>query len=154
MLSFLERAALGLVLTGGLALAIFTLVIRDKAPAASATPKAQVAPKQPRAAGAPPTNRTHVPSPGTQQAKRRSASTTVVVMAARGSSWLELRAGSATGRSLYQGTLPDGQRAEFTAKSIWLRAGAAAHLDITVNGKPLGRSLFGTVETVLPTAGA
>lgn len=147
MLNVLERAAFGVVLTGGFALAVFMLVAPDAPPAASTTPKAHVAtiaPAAKRARSAPVTK---------ERVKRRSpALTTAAVVAARGDSWLELRAGSATGRSLYEGTLAEGQRVTFRAKKIWLRAGAASYLDITVNGKPLKPSLSGTAEVVLPSA--
>lgn len=154
MFKVVERAAFGLVLTGGFGLAVFMFVAPGDPPAISTTLKAQAALQQARAASASTAKRDRSASARTERTRRSPALTTVVVVAARGSSWLELRAGSATGRSLYQGTLADGQTLGFKAKRIWLRAGAASHLDITVNGKPLEPSLSGTVETVLPPATA
>ncbi len=144
MLNVLERAAFGVVLTGGFALAVFMLVAPDAPPAASTTPKAHVATIAPAA------KRFRSAPIGKRVRRRSPVLTTAVVVAARGSSWLELRAGSATGRTLYAGVLADGQRVAFKAKKIWLRAGAASYLDITVNGKPLKPSLSGTAEVVLP----
>jgi hypothetical protein len=149
MLSVLERAVFGVVLTGGFALAAFMLVAPDAPPAASTTAKAHVATFAPAA------QRSRSSPVRKERVRRRSpALTTAVVVAARGSSWLELRAGSAIGRTLYARVLAEGQRVTFKAKKIWLRAGAASYLDITVNGKPLTPSLFGTAEVVLPSVGA
>ena len=150
MLSVLERAAFGVVLTGAFALAVFMLVAPDAPPAASTTGKAHVATITPAAKRAP----SPPPAKKERVTRRSPALTSAVVVAARGSSWLELRAGSAIGRTLYAGTLAEGQRVAFKAKKIWLRAGAASYLDITVNGKPLTPSLFGTAEVVLSSVGA
>jgi len=149
MLSVLERAAFGVVLTGGFALAVFMLVAPDAPPAASTTPKAHSAKIAPAA------KRVRSSPARKEPVSRRSpALTSVVVAATRGDSWLELRAGSATGRTLYKSVLAEGQTVTFRAKKIWLRAGAASYLDVTVNGKPLKPSLFGTAEVVLSSAGA
>jgi hypothetical protein len=58
----------------------------------------------------------------------------LVVRAADGDCWLEIRAGSVTGNLLYQGTLEQGQTLRFARKRIWMVVGAAGNLDATVNG--------------------
>ncbi len=78
----------------------------------------------------------------------------VAVSASRGDSWVEARSGSATGRILYSGTLVQGQTTRVSAKRVWLRLGAASHVDVLVNGKPASRApLLGTIDLVLTRRG-
>jgi hypothetical protein len=58
----------------------------------------------------------------------------VVLVAARGPCWLEVRSG---GKRLYKRELNQGERALFTGTRLWIRVGAPWNLDATVNGKPL-----------------
>ncbi len=61
---------------------------------------------------------------------------TVDVRATHGSgSYLEVRAGSSTGRQLYAGTLQPGSRQVFRAGRVWLAVGAPANVAVKVNGK-------------------
>jgi Helix-turn-helix domain len=79
------------------------------------------------------------------EAKRRAAppraiarpagAATVVFTAIRGNSLLVIKAGSPTGRLLYQGTLERGQREQFVRRKLWVQYGAGRHLEIEVNGK-------------------
>jgi len=82
-----------------------------------------------------------------------AAETQLVVDAARGPSWVVVRAGSATGKVLYAAILQQGRRMTASAPRIFLRLGAASQVDVTVNGRPIGRSLAGTVDAVLTPAG-
>ena len=61
----------------------------------------------------------------------------LVVQAVRGSSLLQVRAGSATGRLLYQGTLERGQSQRFSARSLWLNVGSPENLWMRLNGRPV-----------------
>jgi len=74
----------------------------------------------------------------------------VTIAATRGDSWLEARVRSSSGRVLYSGVLAQGQTTNVSARTVWLRLAAAAHLDVLVNGKaPSGAPFMGTLELVL-----
>ena len=60
---------------------------------------------------------------------------TVVLNAIRGNTWLAVRAGSAAGELLFQGTLEKGQTQRFVRKRVWLQYGAGNHLELKVNGE-------------------
>jgi cytoskeleton protein RodZ len=58
--------------------------------------------------------------------------------AARGDCWVRVRAGSAAGELLYQGTLEQGQSQRFAKwKRLFVELGPAAYLDAKLNGKPV-----------------
>jgi helix-turn-helix protein/uncharacterized protein DUF4115 len=59
----------------------------------------------------------------------------IAFVASRGSCWLSVRLGSATGRVLYEQTLQPGRRAQFAGTHLWIRIGAPWNLDATVDGK-------------------
>jgi Helix-turn-helix domain/RodZ C-terminal domain len=68
------------------------------------------------------------PSPAKRLAK-------VSLTAAGGDCWLQVRAGSASGELLYEGTLQQGQTQRFTKwKRLWMQLGAPAYLRGRVNG--------------------
>jgi hypothetical protein len=77
----------------------------------------------------------------------------LVLTARRGSSWVEARAGSATGSLLFQGTLADGRRIRLDGQRLWVRFGAASNVALTLNGKPAGADLQGTVEPLVTPQG-
>lgn len=77
--------------------------------------------------------------------------TALSVAATRGDCWVEVRAGSATGEVLYAGTLATGSSLKFNRPKLWLRLGAASHVDVVVNGEPSAVP-HGTVELILPEA--
>jgi len=60
-----------------------------------------------------------------------------VVVAARGSSWLWIRSGSATGPTVYQGTLLQGKTLPVSlAKGpVWIRIGDPTSIDVRLGGK-------------------
>ena len=61
-----------------------------------------------------------------------------IVRAVRGSSLLEVHAGSATGRPLFAGTLQRGDAPQiFDAKRIWLQASSPEALRVVLNGRTL-----------------
>ena len=71
---------------------------------------------------------------------RSSAQLAHLVLRARGRCWLSIRADSATGPLLYQGTLQTGGILRYTLAprrpQLWLRIGAPWNLNLTLNGKP------------------
>ena len=60
-----------------------------------------------------------------------------VVVASRGSSWLWIRSGSATGPTVYQGTLVQGKTLPVSlAKGpVWMRIGDPTSIDVRLGGK-------------------
>src|SRR5579884_707397 len=72
--------------------------------------------------------------------------------AARGDSWVEVRAGSESGRVLYAQTLAAGRTARFEASRLWVRFGAASNLDALLRGKPL-RLPVGTYSALVTPRG-
>lgn len=71
----------------------------------------------------------------------------LVLEAARGDSWVLARAGSETGRVLYEATLPSGESIRLHGRRLWLRLGAPWNLDARLNGRPI--ALPGEVASVL-----
>jgi hypothetical protein len=78
--------------------------------------------------------------------KEVAPATRVVVAAVRGDSWIEARSGGAGGALLYRGNLARGRSIRLSGRRVWMRLGAASNLDVTLNGRRAGRSLFGTVD--------
>jgi hypothetical protein len=83
--------------------------------------------------------------------KAKTSGTMLILAAARGDCWVEVRAGSATGPSLYSGTLTSGSTLRFNRPKLWLRLGAASNVDVMVNGRP-STVPSGTVELTVPDA--
>jgi cytoskeletal protein RodZ len=73
--------------------------------------------------------------PSAPKQHRAVTRTNLVVKAVRGSSLLQVRAGSATGRLLYQGTLEKRQSQQFSARSLWLNVGSPENLSLRLNGR-------------------
>jgi cytoskeleton protein RodZ len=65
----------------------------------------------------------------------RPALVRLVVAAARGDSWLSVRAGSRDGRVLYEGMLRKGDSRRFAGKRLWVRMGAPWNLQARLNGR-------------------
>jgi Domain of unknown function (DUF4115) len=74
---------------------------------------------------------------------------TIVLTASRGDCWVLARDGSSTGPVLYQGLLQQGSSRRLKAKRLWLSLGAAANVDLVIDGKP-EELPGGTVEVVVP----
>ena len=72
----------------------------------------------------------------------------IVLAAVRGSSWLAVRRGSAEGIVLFEGVLEQGDSIRFRERRVWVRLGAAAYVDVAVNGRELP-TVAGTVDLVL-----
>ena len=80
------------------------------------------------------------PSPPAHKHARHHArsprSVRLQVRATHGSgSYVEVRKGSSSGRQLYAGTLPAGERQDFHAKRIWITISAPANVALRVNGQ-------------------
>ena len=58
----------------------------------------------------------------------------LVVGAVKGDSWMEVRAGSGTGRLIYGGTLERGQSQRFVQKKIYVAFGNPENVSVKVNG--------------------
>jgi hypothetical protein len=77
----------------------------------------------------------------------------VVVTAARGSCWVSIRVGSADGEVLFEGILDSGRTVRLTRSRIWIRLGAAANVDVSVNGKRARGLPGGTVDLLATRTG-
>jgi cytoskeleton protein RodZ len=66
----------------------------------------------------------------------RPTTARITLTAARGPCWMSVRLGSATGTSVYERTLQQGETVRFTGTSLWMRLGAPWNLEATLNGKP------------------
>jgi hypothetical protein len=76
---------------------------------------------------------------------------TVIVTAARGDCWISARLGSEEGRVLDERILAQGESVTLRGERVWLSIGAAANVDITVNGEER-KIQSGTVAVVLGPA--
>jgi cytoskeleton protein RodZ len=75
----------------------------------------------------------------TQAPARRSAFRARLVLTADGGDcWMQVRARSASGELLYEGTLQQGQAQRFAKwKRLWVQLGAPAYLNAKLNGNPV-----------------
>jgi uncharacterized protein DUF4115 len=131
----------GLVATAGLAILTFSAwkTYHDSAPGTTA----------PATRSTQPAATTSVASAEFQAAPpSQPTSSLVVLSAARGDSWVEVHVGSASGRSLYAGTLTQGHRVHYRQSRLWIRLGRSSNLDATVDGKPATLPL-GTASVVV-----
>jgi hypothetical protein len=93
-----------------------------------------------------------VPAVRRQAAKPPSGVARVVATAARGSVWLEVHAGSATGRLLYQGTLERGKSVPLTARRVWMNVGVPENLRLRVNGRSLAVAQTASPQVLVVSA--
>jgi Helix-turn-helix domain/RodZ C-terminal domain len=72
-----------------------------------------------------------------QAPPRHTVSRAKLALAAdQGDCWMQVRARSASGELLYEGTLQQGQTQRFTKwKRLWIQLGAPVYLDARLNGK-------------------
>jgi len=145
----LERASF---LLGLLAMVVLAFVIARSwhhttaalAPTEAANGQARDAPKTAPAAAS--TN-------GAADATTAVSTETVdLALTASHATWIEVRAGSATGAVLYTGTLSSGTTKSFRDTTIWVRFGVASNIDAQLNGQPL-RLPAGTYDAVFDTGG-
>jgi hypothetical protein len=82
------------------------------------------------------------------------ASTALLALtAARGDCWLFVRLDASDGKVLYEGTLTSGRTIRLQGARLWVRMGAAANLDLTLNGGRVAALPAGTVEVVATPKG-
>lgn len=70
--------------------------------------------------------------------------------AARGDSWVEIRANNPRGRILFAGVVQKGKSVVIQGARLWTRFGALGNLDVRLDGRPVHPKWTGTVETVIP----
>jgi cytoskeleton protein RodZ len=86
---------------------------------------------------------TTITNPSTQPKKKHHRHvpaplpTRAMVAAVRGDSWLWIRSGSASGPTVYEGTLLQGKTlpVKLTSGAVWMRIGDPPNLDIRLGGK-------------------
>ena len=78
----------------------------------------------------------------------------LVLAASGGSVWLSVRAGSATGKLLFNNTLAAGRRLRFDRRRLWVRVGAPWNLTVNVGGRQLPMPLQATGDMLVTAAGA
>jgi cytoskeleton protein RodZ len=61
----------------------------------------------------------------------------VAVTATKGATFMEVRAGSAAGKPLYQGTLQRGQTKRFASRKLWLSVASPRNVVVRVAGVPV-----------------
>jgi Domain of unknown function (DUF4115)/Helix-turn-helix domain len=125
-------------------------LFRDESQEARAPAPDSRSRQQAASVGTKPTRTTAPARPATPVVKRKKVAppTRVALAAVRGDSWIEARAGGAGGALLYRGNLARGRSIRLSGRRVWMRLGAASNLDVTLNGRRAGRSLFGTVEVI------
>ncbi len=104
-----------------------------------------------RAAFSPPVRHvraTTAAAPAPSRPPRRPARARIALIA-RGPCWLSVRAGSESGRVLYERMLQPGQRAGFAGARLWIRIGAPWNVDAFLDGKRV--ALPNTVGNVIVT---
>jgi hypothetical protein len=152
-LAYSLLATLVLALVGLNVLVWSGRLVEEDAPApGNETTVAAEPPPAPTSAGPPdaqPRQRTVVRKLRTKP--QRPSGTTVLLTASRGDCWVEVRDGSPSGKALYIGTLATGNSLRFNRPKLWLRLGAASHVDLVVNGRP-STVPPGTVEFAVPDA--
>jgi len=67
--------------------------------------------------------------------RAQPAASHLVLTAARGESWVEVRAGSETAPSLYAQTLTRGKHLSYRRARLWIRFGLPVNIDATIDGK-------------------
>jgi Domain of unknown function (DUF4115) len=79
----------------------------------------------------------------------------LVLTAARGNSWVEARADSASGPLVFAGTLAHGRTLRLSGRRLWIRLGAATNVVYTLNGRPADTDLDlqGTVDVIVTPEG-
>ena len=89
----------------------------------------------------------------TSAAARTTQLAQLVLKAARGDCWLEVRVRSATGKLLFAGTLEHGRSLRFLKKRLWLSFGAGGNLDVTLNGRRIKNFPTGTATVAITAKG-
>jgi len=133
------------------AAAIAFLALRGSSSGAPAAPPAGNTGTTPPAGQTttPPTSATGVTTPAPP-----AGPAPLVLGASGGDVWLDVRAGSATGKVLFQSTLPQGRHLRFARRRLWVRVGAPWNLTLAAAGKRLPMPLQTTGDMLVTAAGA
>ena len=99
-----------------------------------------------KAAVASTAQRSPVPAFRPSEHTPRHPRSTFSFTAARGDSWFQVRSGSFGSRVLYEGKLMRGETVRVRSRRLWIRFGAASHLDLTIDGRPVRLPAFGTYD--------
>jgi hypothetical protein len=73
------------------------------------------------------------------------------VLAANGSSWMDVRNYSSNGRTLFTGTVDKGQSHGWTARRLWITFGSPSNVKVVVNHRVVPIPGSGSSVTVLLT---
>jgi hypothetical protein len=73
------------------------------------------------------------------------------VLAANGSSWMDVRNYSSNGRTLFTGTVDKGQSHGWTARRLWINFGSPSNVKVVVNHKVVAVPGGGASVAVLVT---
>jgi helix-turn-helix protein len=134
------------------AAAIAFLALRGSSSGAPATPPAG------NTGTSPPAGQTTTPPPtsatGVTTTPPAAGPAPLVLGASGGDVWLDVRAGSATGKVLFQSTLPQGRHLRFARRRLWVRVGAPWNLTLAAAGKRLPMPLQTTGDMLVTAAGA
>ena len=89
-----------------------------------------------------------------RRSTRSPARTALLVLTAvRGDCWLSVHTGALDGEVLYEGTLTSGKSITVKGARIAIQFGAAANVDLTLNGKKVAALPSGTADVVVTPAG-
>jgi hypothetical protein len=153
MRSLGKRLGLGLLLATVLALVVLNVLVwsgvfvdSENGLAAPTTTRARPAkPKPP-----PAVTTTAVRSTPTRTTKQPTTTVPrIVLTASRGDCWVVARSGSSSGPVLYEGLLETGRTVRLQSKRVWLSLGAAANVDVLIDGKHEALPQ-GTIEVLVP----
>jgi hypothetical protein len=134
----------GAVLTGSAVVAtlvVFYAVDWDGDSATSTAEPVRTEVKAERIAGAQPK-----PAPVAAAKPKPARHSTFAFTASRGDAWLHVRTASFDGSVLYEGKLMQGESIRLRARRLWIRFGAASHLDLSIDGKRVPLPAFGTYD--------
>jgi hypothetical protein len=134
----LSDATFGLLAVAGCALAVLTGLVMtghlagEPTESASPTPTSTTSSRGKRLPPPPAKRVTPTQAAATQPSQ---AVVRITISASRGDCWILARRGSETGPILSQELVPQGQKITLRGSHIWLELGAAANVDIAVNGR-------------------
>ena len=98
------------------------------------------------------TAKKQAPAKKKQRKVARAARIRFFVVATRGNCWMDVRNYSASGKTLYTGTLQDGQSQRFVARRLWINFGNPGNVKAAVNGTSVSLPGNGRSVMVLVTA--
>lgn len=131
------------------AAAIAFLALRGSSSGAPAAPPAGPTSPAGQSTTPPPTSAT-----GVTTTPAAAGPAPLVLGASGGDVWLDVRAGSATGKVLFQSTLAKGHHLRFARRRLWVRVGAPWNLTLAAAGKRLPMPLQTTGDMLVTAAGA